>query len=492
MDEWMNGRTDRRMNGWTGLCVCYFRQTRPTRTLSSIRHPGCELTVYAPPPPPSSKVDMVKLTRKLIRKKAEHHEDILPELEEISLHQLEIEKIEAIGDICRKIKILYLQNNIISKIENLQHCKDMEYLNLALNNIERIENLRTMEFLKKLDLTVNFIGLDTLEDSIAELRYNRSLKELYLMGNPCTDWEGCKSFVIAVLPNLKEYDGKEITRSERIVANQQLPNTVKELRKLARAAAIEKREKAGLPYDEEEYTPQSRLEMYREMAEEKQADEDRKKEMEPKERDYQGEHYSSVQEQRAKEREKGTNIRQCNEGKYEFRMTEEDGNGNVILEIDIPKFIDTSLVDVDVQPTYASVIIKNKTTRLTFPEEIKPDEGEAQRSQVNGTLKLTLPKVDPTKALKSYKFVELERQRRDHEAKELKEGQEKKRQQKKVGYAMLEAAGTATTLDFRNIVRKENEAPKDTKDTVQRKNAAEIAALESQDFIDDADVPPLE
>jgi protein TilB len=165
--------------------------------------------VYAPPPPPTTKVDKVKQTRKLIRKKAEHHEDILPELEEISLHQLEIEKIEAIGDICRKIKILYLQNNIISKIENLQHCKDMEYLNLALNNIERIENLRTMEFLKKLDLTVNFIGLDTLEDSIAELRYNRSLKELYLMGNPCTDWEGCKSFVIAVLPNLKEYDGKE-------------------------------------------------------------------------------------------------------------------------------------------------------------------------------------------------------------------------------------------------------------------------------------------
>jgi len=35
---------------------------------------------------------MVLLSRKLIRKKAEHHEDILPELEEISLHQLEIEK----------------------------------------------------------------------------------------------------------------------------------------------------------------------------------------------------------------------------------------------------------------------------------------------------------------------------------------------------------------------------------------------------------------
>ena len=102
---------------------------------------------------------MVRLTRALIRKKAEHHEGILPELEEISLHQLEIEKIEAVGDICRKIRILYLQNNIISKIENLAHCKDLEYLNLALNNVERIEGLRTCEFLNKLDLTVNFIDL---------------------------------------------------------------------------------------------------------------------------------------------------------------------------------------------------------------------------------------------------------------------------------------------------------------------------------------------
>ena len=39
---------------------------------------------------------MVKLTRELIEK-AEHHEDILPTLEELSLHQLEIEKIEVVG-----------------------------------------------------------------------------------------------------------------------------------------------------------------------------------------------------------------------------------------------------------------------------------------------------------------------------------------------------------------------------------------------------------
>ena len=59
-------------------------------------------------------------------------------------------------------------------------------------------------------------------------------------------------------------------------------------------------------------------------------------------------------------------------------MEEEDGKGNVILEIDIPKFIDTSLVDVDVQPTYASIVVKNKTTRLLFPYEVQPDDDFAE------------------------------------------------------------------------------------------------------------------
>ena len=85
---------------------------------------------------------MVRLTREAIRKKAEHHDGTLADLEEISLHQMEIEKIEAINECCRKLKILYLQNNVIGKIENLHHLKDLRYLNLALNNVKIIEGLR--------------------------------------------------------------------------------------------------------------------------------------------------------------------------------------------------------------------------------------------------------------------------------------------------------------------------------------------------------------
>ena len=77
---------------------------------------------------------------------------------------------DTLGMCCRKLKILYLQNNIISKMENLHHMKDLEYLNLALNNVAKIEGLGRCEFLHKLDLTVNFVDLDVLEESIEHLR----------------------------------------------------------------------------------------------------------------------------------------------------------------------------------------------------------------------------------------------------------------------------------------------------------------------------------
>ena len=84
-----------------------------------------------------------QITRKLLRKRAEHNEGIISSLEEISLHQEELEGInEVLNMTCRKIKILYLQNNLIPKIENLHHLKDLQYLNLALNNITKIEGLQ--------------------------------------------------------------------------------------------------------------------------------------------------------------------------------------------------------------------------------------------------------------------------------------------------------------------------------------------------------------
>lgn len=50
-------------------------------------------------------------------------------------------RIDHLDRWCRHLKILYLQNNLIARIENVNRLKELQYLNLALNNIEKIENL---------------------------------------------------------------------------------------------------------------------------------------------------------------------------------------------------------------------------------------------------------------------------------------------------------------------------------------------------------------
>ena len=62
---------------------------------------------------------MAPITLEMIRRRAEHNEGMVSNLEEVSLHQQEIERIEALGHVCRHLKILYMQNNLVSKLENL-------------------------------------------------------------------------------------------------------------------------------------------------------------------------------------------------------------------------------------------------------------------------------------------------------------------------------------------------------------------------------------
>lgn len=158
------------------------------------------------------------VTEQLIRKKSEHNELIISTLEELSLHQEDIEKIEHIQNWCRDLNILLLQNNLISKIENLHKLKKLTYLNLAVNNIETIENLDQLESLQKLDLTLNFIGMLS---SVENLRDNYNLRELILTGNYCCSYDGYRKFVISALPQLKLLDGIEIKRTDLIMAKKE-------------------------------------------------------------------------------------------------------------------------------------------------------------------------------------------------------------------------------------------------------------------------------
>ncbi|KAE9356781.1 hypothetical protein PF008_g3447 [Phytophthora fragariae] len=61
----------------------------------------------------------------------------------------------------------------------------------------------------------------------------------------------------------------------------------------------------------------------------------------------------------------------------EFRLMDEILD--VILEVDLPRFLDSSLVDVDVHPSYVSIVAKNKVLRL---KRMLPRRSSYERSYI--------------------------------------------------------------------------------------------------------------
>jgi len=53
-------------------------------------------------------------------------------------------------------------------------------------------------------------------------------------------------------------------------------------------------------------------------------------------------------------------IRVCNEGKLKFTLLEYDDQEWSFFELEVPKFLDTSLVDVNLNPKWLSVRVKGK------------------------------------------------------------------------------------------------------------------------------------
>ena len=156
------------------------------------------------PPHPTCQTPSNLTTLSTKPKRAEHNEGLLSTLEEVALHQQGIERIEPLlARLCPRLRILYLQGNLICTIQHLHRLKDLEYLNLALNNVTRVQNLQRCESLRKLDLTANFVPKAALLGLAACLGGGHALRELHLVGNPCADWEGYRAFVVAALPQLE-------------------------------------------------------------------------------------------------------------------------------------------------------------------------------------------------------------------------------------------------------------------------------------------------
>uniref|UniRef100_A0A3Q1FRX6 Leucine-rich repeat-containing protein 6 n=1 Tax=Acanthochromis polyacanthus TaxID=80966 RepID=A0A3Q1FRX6_9TELE len=458
------------------------------------------------------------VTEDLIRRRAEHNDCEIFSLEEVSLHQQDIERIEHIDRWCRDLKILYLQNNLIPRIENVSRLKNLEYLNLALNNIEVIENLEGCESLQKLDLTVNFVGCLS---SVESLRHNVHLTELFLVGNPCTEFQGYRQYVVAALPQLKWLDGTEISRSERIRASQGLEEVrilvgeqeeeylrrrVQEKEEAERkAAGSEKKNQERKPgfdrcwytditnttpgleenqenpeRDEEEeerefwgtpcpFTPESRLEAHRHL-EQKRKEKEMKTEKKPK-------------AARTLITADGR-VLNVNEPKLDFCLTEDDEASVIILDLAVFRHLDTSLIDVDVQPTYVRVAVKGKIFQMVLPAEVKPDSSTARRSQTTGHLVLTLPLAQGE--IKVVKIIQ--RPPRNCGNRRCSSPQDNKRNKNDLPERLEVDPSKRTSFDIANIVQRRStkEGPLE----VNRTTPPEADHL-SEGFIDDPDVPPL-
>ncbi|GAB0095314.1 Protein tilB [Sergentomyia squamirostris] len=341
---------------------------------------------------------MVKITEELVRKRSEHNERMISTLEELSLHQENIEKIEYLHNWCRDLKILLLQSNLISKIENLFKLKRLQYLNLAINNIEVIENLHQLESLEKLDLTLNFIGELT---SVENLRENYNLRELILTGNPCVDFKGYRDFVTSTLPQITHLDCVEVTRTERIKAEKKHTEIRQEI--------IQQQAKYKIRRDEQKVRVMQQLE---EEAQSRQhlPEEERIKQF----WNSKSEHSPEIRMEIAKNHVKAQKSSPSsdplappkrtlklfstsgrpfclNEPKIEFNFRDEPDKFE--LDLMVYRFLDTAHLSVDVQPNYVRVSVKKKIFQLALDEEVKCEESSSQRSDITGHLMIKMPKL---------------------------------------------------------------------------------------------------
>lgn len=445
------------------------------------------------------------ITLDLLRRRSEHNDGLVSTLEELALHQEELEAIgPVLGRTCgRTLRILLLQNNCLGptlRERETRLLKRLVYLNLALNNLvalgDRPGVLSRCEFLEKLDLTLNFVDVEALEDAVDELAQLRSLRELFLLGNPCmghdvmsggvrepTDaadvmaelaeqlqisapstgnteegqqqpssgWKGCRPYVIARLPNLRTLDGRDVLRSERILATRRLPELVVELRQLAQAkrdatSKSKANDVAGEHGDDDDviemgpegfdtsiteplgdeeltgHTPEVRLQIARELAAQKAAKARDEKANAPHvkgEADYEEDQQAAIDQ--ARRREERGDIKQCNEGRWQFRFDEESRPGSVLLSVPVAKFLSSTLIDVDVHPTYVSVVIKGKVLRLVLPAEVRAEDSTAQRSATTGHLLLIMPKVNQAENMISVRAARRHREEKEAAGKKERE-----------------------------------------------------------------------
>lgn len=210
-----------------------------------------------------------------------------------------------------------------------------------------------------------------------------------MTGNPCESWPHFREYVIARVPQLKRLDGTDILKSERLKAQQVLELLQTELKKIS-LENIEK--KRVTPPEENAYTREYRTNMYKELLQKRQEDEKEKAERHAKD-DPMDDYEKWKRTKPAVYNDKGE-IRQCNQGQYKFKFDDNWRQETFQFELAVPKYLDTSLLNVELYPKFVRVDVKDKITQIIFPEEIICEKSKIQRSTTTGALVITCHKAN--------------------------------------------------------------------------------------------------
>ena len=127
-------------------------------------------------------------------------------------------------------------------------------------------------------------------------------------------------------------------------------------------------------------------------------------------------------------------IRQCNEGRYEFKYSDSSDKTCVILEVWLPKFMDTSLINIDLNPQYIRIEVKTKVTQLKHPDDILVEKSKVQRSMTTGVLTITMPRSDMSESeAKSIKTnIRQEEQKKEQKLRELENQQRDAKEKQRI------------------------------------------------------------
>ena len=158
--------------------------------------------------------------------KAELKARQLLKLTHIHLDREQIGEIDNLSEYLGDVTNLYLQGNLINKIENLEFLHKLKFLILSNNQIRRIENLLALKQLKLLDLSYNLIDefdVKQLPKSLVFL----DLRENECLTGPNQTWSKLNytNLIRNYLVDLKQLNGEDLMESSDEDDNENIEET---------------------------------------------------------------------------------------------------------------------------------------------------------------------------------------------------------------------------------------------------------------------------